>query len=155
MDLPGNDACVFLQHQARPLEDWIEARAVAGVAFAVIGDWNRDLEEELRGHFPARSDGANPASPIVPANVRNLFPEINDGAPPQSAMSVAVVNRSAAESGCFAVLDQLVVSDRFKAMLDPRSMEHGRVPARLIAGPPGASDHCALKAVLQMKPRVR
>ena len=99
-----------------------------------------------------RADGSNPAGPIVPAKVRNLFPEINDGTPAASAMSVAKVDRSAAStSGCFAVLDQLVISDRFKALLDPRSLDSGQVAARLIAGPRGASDHCALETVLRMK----
>src|SRR5689334_5468216 len=92
MDAGSNDACLFLQHQARPLEDWVESRATAGAAFAVIGDWNRDLEEEWRGHYPARSDGSDPRGPIDPAKVRNLLPEINDGAPPASAMSLARVD---------------------------------------------------------------
>ncbi len=153
MDSTANDACMFLQHQVQPLESWVESRAATGGAFAIVGDWNRDLEKEIRGHYPARSDGSNPAGPIVPAKVRNLFPEINDGAPAASAMSLAKVDRSAAStSGCFAVLDQLVISDRFKAMLDPRSLDGGQVAARLIAGPPGASDHCALETVLRMKP---
>jgi hypothetical protein len=66
-------------------------------------------------------------------------------------MSVAQVDRSAASTGCFAVLDQLAISDRFKAMLDPSSLRQGQVPARLVAGTAGASDHCALEAVLHIK----
>ena len=151
MDSRTNDACMFLQHQAVPLERWIEERANAGRAFMILGDWNRDLNQEIRGRFPARSDGSDPTTPIVPAKVRNLFPEINDGVPRASAMSVAKVDRSAATTGCFAVLDQLAISDRFKAMLDPSSLRQGQVPARLVAGLAGASDHCALEAVLRMK----
>lgn len=152
LDNAANDACIFLQHQAAPLEEWIETQASAHHAFVIVGDWNRDLEEELAGHYPARTDGSDPAGPIVPAHVRNLFPEINDGAPPASTMTVSAVDRSAADDGaCRKVLDQLVVSDRFKAMLDPSSLAAGRVRARLVLGPDGASDHCALEAVMRMK----
>jgi len=152
MDNAANDACMFLQHQAAPLEEWIETQANAHRAFVIVGDWNRDLEEELAGHYPARTDGSDPAGPIVPAHVRNLFPEINDGVPPASTMTVSAVDRSAADDGaCRKVLDQLVVSDRFKTMLEPSSLAGGRVRARLVRGPDGASDHCALEVVIRMK----
>lgn len=153
MDNAANDACNFLQHQAAPLEAWVEAQANAGRAFLILGDLNRDLEEEIAGHYPARSDDSDPAGLIVPAHVRNLFPEINDGVPKASAMSIAAVDRSAAAGGaCRDVLDQLVVSDRFKTMLDPRSLTGGHVSARLVLGPRGASDHCTLVAAMRMKP---
>jgi hypothetical protein len=84
--------------------------------------------------------------------VRNLFPEVNDGVPPASTMTVSAVDRSAADEGaCRKVLDQLVVSGRFKTRLDPSSLAGGRVRARLVPGPGGASDHCALEAVMRMK----
>ena len=82
MDDGGNAACRVLQAQAAPLEDWIEQQARADRGFMVIGDWNRDLEQEVRGGFPARSDGGDPASPVTAALVRNLYAEINDGDPP-------------------------------------------------------------------------
>ena len=152
MDNAANDACIFLQHQAAPLEAWVETQANAGGAFLILGDWNRYLEAEIAGRYPARSDDSDPAGPVVPAHVRNLFPEINDGAPRTSAMSIAAVDRSAAVGGaCRDVLDQLVVSDRFKAMLDRRSLTAGQVPARLVLGPRGASDHCALVAAMRLR----
>jgi len=49
------------------------------------------------------------------------------------------------------VLDQLAISDRFKAMLDSSFLSQGQVPARLVAGAAGASDHCALEAVLHFR----
>jgi hypothetical protein len=35
-----------------------KAQANAHHAFVIVGDWNRDLEEELAGHYPARTDGS-------------------------------------------------------------------------------------------------
>ena len=64
------DACRQLQQQVPILEDWIDRRARAGNAFAVIGDFNRRLDRERE---TARDDkGA----------VIALWPEINDGDPP-------------------------------------------------------------------------
>ncbi len=152
LDDKSNDACMYLQHQAVPLEGWIETQAGAGRAFAVLGDWNRDLDAEINGRHPARSDGSDPAGPIDPDKVRNLYPEINDGTPAASAMHVARVDRSAAAGGrCHDVLDQLVLSDRLEALLDPGSLDNGRLRAKLVLGPAGASDHCALVAVLRMR----
>src|SRR4029078_5450008 len=81
LDSRTNDACIFLQHQTARLESWIEDRANAGRAFLILGDWNRDLEQEIRGRFPPRSDGSDPTAAVVPDKVRNLYPEINDGVP--------------------------------------------------------------------------
>jgi endonuclease/exonuclease/phosphatase family metal-dependent hydrolase len=145
----GSEACALLQQQVPALERWVESQA--SHPFLVVGDWNRDLEQELRGHFPARSDGSDPAGPIVPDRVRNLLPEIDDGKPSGSALSLAKVDRSAAASGCFAVLDQLVVSERLVGMLDRTTLDSKRLRARLVAAPPGASDHCALRADLEFR----
>jgi hypothetical protein len=140
-----------LQHQAAPLEDWVEQRADATAAFAVLGDWNRDLDAEVAGNFPARSDGSDPAGPIDPSTVINLFPEINDGTPPESASSLAKVDRAAAAGGiCHDILDQFVISNSLKAILNS-SLDEAGLHARLIRGPDGASDHCALEAVLSFK----
>ena len=63
------DACRRLQQQVPILEDWIDRRARAGNAFAVIGDFNRrfDLERETARD----AEGRNVA----------IWPEINDGEP--------------------------------------------------------------------------
>jgi hypothetical protein len=84
--------------------------------------------------------------------VRNLFPEINDHLPASTAMELAKVDRSAAAgNACHDILDQLVLSDSLQAMLDPASLEGGRLPARLVRGPVGASDHCALEVAIRFK----
>lgn len=152
LDNPRNAACPVLQQQASPLEQWIEGQANAGNAFLIVGDWNRDLEQEVRRRFPARSDGSDPAGPIDPATVRNLFPEIDDGKPPASAMVVVAVDRrAAARHGCHATLDQLVVSQSLLGLLDPGSLAGGK-PAAVLTRPPGkATDHCSLDTVLPFR----
>lgn len=152
LDNPRNAACPVLQQQASPLEQWIEGQANAGNAFLIVGDWNRDLEQEVRRRFPARSDGSDPAGPIDPATVRNLFPEIDDGKPPASAMVVVAVDRrAAARHGCHATLDQLVVSQSLLGLLDPGSLADGK-PAAVLTRPPGkATDHCSLDTVLPFR----
>ena len=68
------DACRRLQQQVPILEDWIDRRARAGNAFAVIGDFNRrfDLERET----------ARDAQDRIVA----MWPEINDGDPPAAEL---------------------------------------------------------------------
>lgn len=152
LDNPGNAACPVLRQQVSPLEQWIEGQANAGNAFLIIGDWNRDLEQEVRRRFPARSDGSDPAGPIDPDTVRNLFPEIDDGKPPASAMEVVSVDRSAAgRRGCHANLDQLVVSRSLLVLLDPTLLPGG-MPVAMLTRPPGkATDHCSLDTVLPFR----
>jgi endonuclease/exonuclease/phosphatase family metal-dependent hydrolase len=64
------DACRQLQQQVPILEDWIDRRARADNAFAVIGDFNRrfDLEREAARDAQGR--------------IVAIWPEINDGDPP-------------------------------------------------------------------------
>ena len=151
MDNPKNSACRTLQRQMPALEGWIEAQAAAGKPFAIIGDWNRDLEGEVRRNLPARSDASDPAGPIVVPAIRNLFPEINDHQPPASEMVLASVDRSAAaRNACHKALDQLVLSRTLLQKLDQTSLNTGLLPARLVKGPAAASDHCALQTQLTL-----
>ncbi|HTL49435.1 MAG TPA: hypothetical protein VL219_02155 [Steroidobacteraceae bacterium] len=62
--------CRTLQRQVPALEEWIDARARAGEAFGVIGDFNRRFDRE-RG--PARD---------AQDRIVALWPEIDDGDPP-------------------------------------------------------------------------
>ena len=68
------DACRKLQQQVPILEDWIDRRARADNAFAVIGDFNRrfDLERESARDAQGRTVA--------------VWPEINDGDPPGAAL---------------------------------------------------------------------
>lgn len=150
LDAARSTHCALLQRQAAPLEAWVEDQARRGHAFLIVGDWNRDLEAEIRGHYPARHDGSDPRGPLRDATeVRNLWPEINDGAPPASAMELADVDRSAAaHHACFGRLDQLAVSRTLLARLDPATLSDGTLAARLLPRPAEASDHCPLQARL-------
>jgi hypothetical protein len=49
-------ACERLARQAPALRDWVRGQAQAGHHYAVLGDFNRDLLAEIRGH-----DSATPA----------------------------------------------------------------------------------------------
>ncbi len=61
--------CRLLQRQVPVLEDWIDRRARAGDAFAVVGDLNRRFDRE--GKAPRDAAGAIVA----------MWPEIDDGDP--------------------------------------------------------------------------
>ncbi len=149
MDAPNRAACRSLQRQAAPLEAWIEAQAHAGRPFMIVGDWNRDLEAEIRGGYAARTGAAAPTTAVVAGEVRNLWPEINDGDPPDSAMALVAMDRSAASSrACHRNLDQIAVSATLMAMLDPASLEDDRLPARFETRPVAASDHCPMSTRL-------
>jgi endonuclease/exonuclease/phosphatase family metal-dependent hydrolase len=146
-------ACAVLQRQVPALEAWIESQARKGLPFIVVGDWNRDLDAEHAGAYPARNDRSDPATAIGDAhNVRNLLPEIDDGVPPGSALALAQVDRSASRGrACHAVLDHLAVSRSLLDRLAPASLAEGRLPASLLANLPGSSDHCALAARLAFR----
>jgi len=152
LDNPANAACRVLQRQAAPLERWVEERANAGVAFAVLGDWNRDLEREAAGGFPARSDASDPAGPIDPAKVVNLLAEIDDHAPRASRLALVRIDRRASAAGaCRNILDQLVISESMQRLLMAAAPPGSELEGRLVRGPAGASDHCSLEAELRFR----
>ena len=81
------DACRQLQRQVPILEDWIDRRARADNAFAVIGDFNRRLDLE-------RETGRDAADRIAA-----LWPEINDGDPPGASLVNPGVEHGATSCG--------------------------------------------------------
>lgn len=146
LDRSADGHCWLLARQVPRLEAWIEARAAAGESFTVIGDWNRDLEAEVRGGYRARNDGSDRAGPAHPEQIRNVFPELDDGEPGASALRLAATDRGAAVHGaCHPHLDQAVVSRSLLAQLEPAGLVAGLAPARLIPVPASASDHCVLE----------
>lgn len=177
----GNFNCITLRAQTPALEAWVEEQANAGRPFAVIGDWNRDLEAEFAGGFSARSDGTDPTGPLDVAKLRNLWPEVNDGKPAASLMDLTAMDRSAAgvappdapldvaellaaasrrtsaaeladaAAKCHAILDQMVVSQLLRNQLTRGSLAGGRVPATMLTRPPGASDHCPVRMELMYR----
>jgi endonuclease/exonuclease/phosphatase family metal-dependent hydrolase len=62
--------CRTLQRQVPVLEAWIDARAKAGEAFGVVGDFNRRFDREHEG------------SRDTHGRIVALWPEIDDGVPP-------------------------------------------------------------------------
>lgn len=64
------EACQKLQQQVPILEDWIDRRARADNAFAVIGDFNRRFDLERKTARDAQG------------RIVAIWPEINDGDPP-------------------------------------------------------------------------
>lgn len=63
----SNEACPTLLRQTAILEDWVDARAVEGLRFAVLGDFNRRL---------AKAGDA-------------VWAELDDGTPPNADLSLA------------------------------------------------------------------
>jgi len=83
----AREACRMLQQQVPILEDWIDRRARASNAFAVIGDFNRRFDTERE---PARDAGGH---------VVAMWPEINDGDPPGADLVDAGVEHGAVGCG--------------------------------------------------------
>jgi hypothetical protein len=66
----SNKVCAKLRTQVPVLEQWVDARATEGVAYAILGDFNRRLE--LDATIPAGPDEAMPNS---------VFQALSDGKP--------------------------------------------------------------------------
>ncbi len=71
LDDPDTD-CQILARQVPALERWIDTQAAAARRFAVLGDFNRNLQGDRP---PARNDAGT---------LRALWPEIDDAEPPGS-----------------------------------------------------------------------
>ncbi|MBL8251648.1 MAG: endonuclease/exonuclease/phosphatase family protein [Candidatus Competibacter sp.] len=85
-----NPACLILQEQLQPLENWIEQKSQGTDALILLGDFNRALDQEAgqAGVEAARSAG-NPTDPYRPGvRSRNLWREINDGEPATSRLTL-------------------------------------------------------------------
>lgn len=90
--LAGNDpACVLLQEQIKPLEDWIEQESKKNQPMVVLGDFNRNLWHEMNASKDAqiRIPDEDARKPYV-AGIKsiNLFREINDGIPVESTLKL-------------------------------------------------------------------
>jgi endonuclease/exonuclease/phosphatase family metal-dependent hydrolase len=59
LDAPKSHACERLAEQLPALQGWVDARASEGVAYAVLGDFNRQLAPD-EALFSAMSDGDPP-----------------------------------------------------------------------------------------------
>jgi endonuclease/exonuclease/phosphatase family metal-dependent hydrolase len=145
----GSEACATLQRQVPVLEAWIERKADANEPFVVLGDWNRDLQEEIGHGRPARTDGSDPQSANGGKRIRYIWPEINDRKPVASEMRLVRIDRKpASDSGCHAHLDQAASSQLLLSKLEQTTLSDGEMLGRLLPSS-GASDHCPLRIDLR------
>ncbi len=127
--------CRTLQRQVPVLEDWIDARATAGEAFGVVGDFNRRFDREPKSSLDER--GRQVA----------MWPEIDDGLPPGADLTDPGAAHGAI--GCAnghgerMPIDYLILGERLAGRLVPDSFqvwpypEGGRWP-----------DHCVISIQL-------
>jgi endonuclease/exonuclease/phosphatase family metal-dependent hydrolase len=137
----ADKACQQLARQARPLETWIDAQARAGRRFAILGDFNRDLQSE-----EARADALGPYG--------SLWSEIHQAGLPK------VTLRNAAQGAGFlncvpgqgyrGYIDNILLSPALAAEVVPGSF------ARITYTPADArharlSDHCPVSIRLKTR----
>ena len=121
------DDCAILRRQLVVLERWIDARARAAAAFAVIGDFNRQFEPPDR-----------------------FWAAIDDGDPPDADLvAVTEGKRPACWGGRYpAFIDHIVLSRRAAGWLVPgsfRTIDYATADARFEAV---LSDHCPLEVTI-------
>jgi len=130
------DACRQLQQQVPALEDWIDRRARADNAFAVIGDFNRRFDLE-------RKKARDTQGRIVA-----LWPEINDGEPPGAELVNAGLQHGAiaCDNGHRPrqPIDYFVLGRRLSRALVTDSYRVWNYPAG-----PRWPDHCLLTIDLE------
>jgi endonuclease/exonuclease/phosphatase family metal-dependent hydrolase len=128
--------CRTLKRQVPVLEDWIDARAQAGDAFGVVGDFNRRFDRE-----PAAALDAN-------GRLVAIWPEIDDGTPAGADLVNPGAGRGAI--GCRnghgkrMPIDYLILGERLAARLVPGSY-------RVFDYPDGGRwpDHCVVAIQLE------
>ncbi|SDB58619.1 endonuclease/exonuclease/phosphatase family protein [Bauldia litoralis] len=134
----GSNNCQRLKQQIPVLEDWIDARAIEGVPFAVLGDFNRRFE--IDENLPSED---------------SFWQDIDDGKPKGLDLSRVTAGRT---SECWGgrhpdfidhiVLDQIAVgwvsSGSFEQLVyDEADEQFDSV----------LSDHCPISVVLDIPPR--
>jgi endonuclease/exonuclease/phosphatase family metal-dependent hydrolase len=117
-----NEACPVLFRQVPVLERWIDDRAVEGVRFAVMGDFNRRL--------------AMPNDPV--------WADWDDGSPLNADLSLASGSTGARCNPRYRDFIDFIILDR-RATEDLKGFEE-----RVFEGA-GLSDHCAIAADLTLR----
>jgi len=132
--------CQRLAEQVPILERWIDARARAGVPFAIAGDFNRRFSSERR---QARDRFGR---------LTAMWPELDDGSPPEADLTDATVRRDARclpQASRRAAIDHIVLSRSLAARLVPGSMRrvtYATADARRFR----LSDHCPVAVTLEL-----
>lgn len=125
----GRGACDKLSRQVPVLEDWIDTRASEGIAFAVMGDFNRRLN--IAGD--------------------DLWSEIDDGVPANADLTKVTEGKT---SQCFngqypQYIDHIVLDKQASGWLDSSSFEQ-ELYGQPIERQSKLSDHCALAVILDV-----
>lgn len=134
LDSSKNPSCAALRKQVPVLERWIDARATDGVPYAVLGDFNRWLDEDAK--YGAGPDEKAPTS---------MFQALDNGQP--GGTRLVRVTSGQAPVKCWpddpyanAPIDNILLSSR---LLGDQGIEVAR-----IAYDRKLSDHCPLQARL-------
>ena len=117
-----NDACPVLFQQAPVMENWIDQRAVEGVRFVVLGDFNRRLAM------------ANDA----------VWSDWDDASPPNADLSLASGDQPARCNPRHRDFIDFIVLDR-RATADLNGFDEERYDSEPL------SDHCAISAMLSSR----
>lgn len=135
--------CKLLAQQVPVLESWIDARAQEGVRFAVLGDFNRRINNDLT---PARD--AN-------GNLQSLWAEIDDGEPPEADLtnvsSILPFTNCSNQQQFSAYIDDILMSKRTTASSVTNSQERivfDDADARRL----NLSDHCPVAIKVKVSP---
>jgi hypothetical protein len=132
--------CRTLQRQVPILEDWIDRRARARVAFAVLGDFNRRFDHESKQARDARG------------RITALWPEIDDGEPAEADLLNAGADHGAVACnnghGARMPVDHLVLGRRLARRLVAGSFRVFEYPTG-----PRWPDHCVIGIELDLERR--
>ena len=131
--------CRGLQRQAPVVEAWIDQRVREGVAFAILGDFNRHLDQEER-----RSAGPDEAAPL------NLLPAWSDDQPRGAVLHRATAGERYlpcdADDRHSRYIDDILLSEGLKARHENRraTLRLTRLPYDPQDRGRQLSDHCPL-----------
>lgn len=131
--------CRGLQRQAPVVEAWIDQRVREGVAFAILGDFNRHLDQDER-----RSAGPDESAPL------NLLPAWSDDQPRGAVLHRATAGQPYlpcdADDRHSRYIDDILLSDSLKARQDNRraTLRLTRLPYEPQDHGRQLSDHCPL-----------
>ncbi len=132
--------CRILQRQVPVLEQWIDERARAGDAFAVIGDFNRRFDRE--SSEPRDAFG----------KIKQMWAEIDDGRPaeadlfnPGKAHGAVGCNNG---HGARMPVDHLILGRKLTRRLVEKSFRVWDYPTG-----PRWPDHCVISVELDLEPR--
>jgi endonuclease/exonuclease/phosphatase family metal-dependent hydrolase len=133
-------ACQALRGQIPVVEQWIDARVREGMAFAVLGDFNRHLNKDAQ--YPAGDDESAPV---------NVFNAWSDNQPPGAVLTRATEGASYVPCDTndkfHDYIDDVLLSKRL--VNQSRRREFKRAPYALREQGRLLSDHCPLGIKLE------